>query len=747
VKICFPARKASGKDYSTLDEMMDVLSHEPHGTWLAGTNLLWHGGIHLSETTSPASVLTADNADSAIPVQCMAGGEVVAWRVNRDYLTNHYAGHTLQYSSTLVLVKSPCQPDPQNAQSGMDFYMLYMGLAPLSAFEKHRCLRVTEPDGVRMHPVEKYDASEPDGVTVILSRSAGTLAKGARVLLLKEGLYTYKHQDNQPFGLARRLDKHGAATGEPFWVTTSDAYMSADGEQYGHMPAWMQQAVAKGAFDCVMQPDPPLTISAGDAIGFLGRDTDSTGGGNADSSCFVHIEVLSADPSMPDFLANPGHVTSGEKYLRIEAGKTLYQKRGDGAAAAFVPMSCVIVKDSGKILPANACATVQAQGKAWYEISPGNWMCQDDVTVLNQFDLKGRGFCALEQGPTPDMAASLAEDWTKQVLGEISRQVNPERGLQEKQVAAYYQKAITRIDADGDGKLSAQELFNAFTHPEMGVCDIVARMVVRHESEWFGNSSHPKWVEYYKTYDRPLMAYSKKWQDDMSWMEHVAPFSSGEPVWHMHPVMFLDAIAAKIKLWELGTTSEHYESGGRGPGVISSGKGDHGGASYGCYQLSSKLGVVQDYIKQSKYKSRFDGLQIGTQEFNSEWKRIASEDKNGFSHDQYLFIKKTHYEAQLGFLAKHGISIKHKRAAIHDMIWSTSVQYGPYTNLIVKAVAGLSLDSATDVQIITAVQDYKHDSVETKFHSSPTLWPGLKARAISEKAKLLKLENDNYEVE
>ena len=98
-------------------------------------------------------------------------------------------------------------------------------------------------------------------------------------------------------------------------------------------------------------------------------------------------------------------------------------------------------------------------------------------------------------------------------------------------------------------------------------------------------------------------------------------------------------------------------------------------------------------------------------------------------------------------MAKHGIHINHKRAAIHDMIWSTSVQYGPYTNIIIKSLDGLSFDSATDIQIITAVQDYKYDNVEKKFRSSPTLWAGLKARAISEKNKLLELEKDNYEVE
>jgi hypothetical protein len=35
--------------------------------------------------------------------------------------------------------------------------------------------------------------------------------------------------------------------------------------------------------------------------------------------------------------------------------------------------------------------------------------------------------------------------------------------------------------------------------------------------------------------------------------------------------------------WNLGMTSSRYESGGRGAGTVSTGRGDHGGVSYGTY--------------------------------------------------------------------------------------------------------------------------------------------------------------------
>lgn len=58
----------------------------------------------------------------------------------------------------------------------------------------------------------------------------------------------------------------------------------------------------------------------------------------------------------------------------------------------------------------------------------------------------------------------------------------------------------------------------------------------------------------------------------------------------------LSAAQAKLDAWHQGQTSEHYESGSRGPGTISSGIGDHGGMSYGSYQLSKS--TVMSYVRQ-----------------------------------------------------------------------------------------------------------------------------------------------------
>jgi hypothetical protein len=42
----------------------------------------------------------------------------------------------------------------------------------------------------------------------------------------------------------------------------------------------------------------------------------------------------------------------------------------------------------------------------------------------------------------------------------------------------------------------------------------------------------------------------------------------------------------------IGAIAERFESGGRGPGTVSSGAGDPGGISYGTYQLASRTGTL-----------------------------------------------------------------------------------------------------------------------------------------------------------
>lgn len=193
----------------------------------------------------------------------------------------------------------------------------------------------------------------------------------------------------------------------------------------------------------------------------------------------------------------------------------------------------------------------------------------------------------------------------------------------------------------------------------------------------------------------------------------------------------------------LGEISARHE--GAGPGTISSGKGDHGGVSYGTYQLSTNSGTLKEYLAQSSYKDSFRNLEPDTPAFNEKWRSLAAQDPE-FGQDQADFIKTTHYDQQAQALKDDGLDLTGRGRAVHEALFSTSVQYRSLTKDIfeggLKKTFGdhYDLSKLTDKDIVTAVQDYKiahNDSLFRK--SSSTVRAGTLARAGVEKDELIAL--------
>lgn len=200
--------------------------------------------------------------------------------------------------------------------------------------------------------------------------------------------------------------------------------------------------------------------------------------------------------------------------------------------------------------------------------------------------------------------------------------------------------------------------------------------------------------------------------------------------------------------WFLGKTSKHYESGRSGAATISTGRGDHGGVSYGSYQFSTNAGTLEEFLnKTNNYNHKFDRLVPKTKAFNEKWVALANNDP-AFGKAQHDFVAASHYEPQMKALQSAGYDFSKRGRAIQDMVWSTSVQYRTKTVRIVQraeAESSLDFDTATDKEIISAVQDSKRRHVDTDFRSSSeAVRNSIKNNRIpDEKENLLKL--DNYE--
>jgi hypothetical protein len=199
---------------------------------------------------------------------------------------------------------------------------------------------------------------------------------------------------------------------------------------------------------------------------------------------------------------------------------------------------------------------------------------------------------------------------------------------------------------------------------------------------------------------------------------------------------------ATFPVLELGHLSEKYESSGRGPGTVSTGEGDPGGVSYGSYQLASRIGRADAFVKKY-YPTEFDGLKGGTPEFTAKWKALAERDPVGLHKNEHEYIKATHHDPQVKkLLAELKFDVSKRNRVVQDAVWSTAVHHGPNTDVIVVAAKPLlkdrKIEDVPDAELLTAI--YAERGRKTpdgtklaRFKGVSDRWiPGLTKRFVNE---------------
>lgn len=190
-----------------------------------------------------------------------------------------------------------------------------------------------------------------------------------------------------------------------------------------------------------------------------------------------------------------------------------------------------------------------------------------------------------------------------------------------------------------------------------------------------------------------------------------------------------------------GAISGRFESGTRGVRTVSTGKGDNGGVSYGAHQLASNNGSMAAYVASKygqPYAAQFRGLTPGTPAFTSVYNQIAASKPLEFETNQFLYIVSTHYVPQVAKLNANGIETYSRHVAVRECVFSVAVQYGRNTSLIVDALGANFKGS--DLDFITKVQNYRRDTVKTRFKSSSVaVQKSVANRAVDELAMLKKL--------
>ncbi|HBS0029268.1 glycosyl hydrolase 108 family protein [Klebsiella pneumoniae] len=668
-KISYPVpSNKNGHAFSSAEELLSTLGGESSGLYLVGSQGMWHGGIHITDATIPWCALSTDSeAENEYCrelykgeqfIRCMADGEIVAWRVSKDYESAaiEWCGEKLFLSTSFVLVKHYIQPGDME-ESGLTFFTLYMNLAPYAAYQQQGSLSDRKVAGVQRYYTSaedvqaEHEAGKLDKYTLvtlsdaIVTRSrdrrqftevtivsetknaAGdTLVAGTKVwtvsdrgslkatesapvpswwakctpayttqpegvvkctsrtdwayYLSREDVLHYKKAGRlaagfplsyEPGNTAQQVIRPGKEPGEAartFSLVTlgrdkdtlkkgDRVWVVSDGDSL--TPVTVAASGNEPVFNDVYVPSAPVPVSAGDSLGHMGFYQLPEENGKR-SRYQVHIECLSMN-DMEKFITNPGH--AGEDapvYLTWKADAPLLEKgeRGMVAGSRKTKISGILTLAKVPGVDAEGNTLSGNQDAAYYQIRPeGGWLPAASVKKVSQYALGELGFVTLNKAPESfDLIDGIKQpnNVVKGILEQLYKAAQDETRTTHALNKYNYKRLLELIDSNQDGYYQEQEYLQAVHN--ISYRDRLYRVIAKHASEWYYGKDAPLWKTYLDTLtrDAPLWkTYLETFLDKMTWMKTVSEkgVALGSEPWHMHPVVFLEAIRIKERCREL----------------------------------------------------------------------------------------------------------------------------------------------------------------------------------------------------
>lgn len=668
-KISYPVpSNKNGHAFSSAEELLSTLGGESSGLYLVGSQGMWHGGIHITDATIPWCALSTDSeAENEYCrelykgeqfIRCMADGEIVAWRVSKDYESAaiEWCGEKLFLSTSFVLVKHYIQPG-DTEESGLTFFTLYMNLAPYAAYQQQGNLSDRKVAGVQRYYTSaedvqaEHEAGKLDKDTLvtlsdaIVTRSrdrrqftevtivsetknaAGdTLVAGTKVwtvsdrgslkatesvpvpswwakctpayttqpegvvkctsrtdwayYLSREDVLHYKKAGRlaagfplsyEPGNTAQQVIRPGKEPGEAartFSLVTlgrdkdtlkkgDRVWVVSDGDSLTSVaPA---ASSSEPVFNDVYVPSAPVPVSAGDSLGHMGFYQLPEENGKR-SRYQVHIECLSTD-DMEKFITNPGRVgEDAPVYLTWKTDAPLFEKGERGMVAGSRKTKAPGILTLAKVPGVDAEGNTLSSNKdaAYYQIRPeGGWLPASSVQKVSQYALGELGFVTLNKASESfDLIDGIKQpnNVVKGILEQLYKAAQDETRTTHALNKYNYKRLLELIDSNQDGYYQEQEYLQAVHN--ISYRDRLYRVIAKHASEWYYGKDAPLWKTYLDTLtrDAPLWkTYLETFLDKMTWMKTVSEkgVALGSEPWHMHPVVFLEAIRIKERCREL----------------------------------------------------------------------------------------------------------------------------------------------------------------------------------------------------
>lgn len=211
----------------------------------------------------------------------------------------------------------------------------------------------------------------------------------------------------------------------------------------------------------------------------------------------------------------------------------------------------------------------------------------------------------------------------------------------------------------------------------------------------------------------------------------------------------------------LGDVVLASETGGKGTAMISSGKGDKGGVSYGRSQLASKVGSIPAALKWARshgYEDIANELEplMGDAtnrngQFAQKWAQLAAEKGGRLEQFDRAYQKQGYYDPMMAKIRRENPELAKRidaNPALQEQVLSTAVQYGPNSGRYLSAANEVLSKNAnaTDRELLTGIQNVKVRDVGTNFaSSSANVQAGVANRHRNTEMKGLLAIQDRYE--
>ena len=158
----------------------------------------------------------------------------------------------------------------------------------------------------------------------------------------------------------------------------------------------------------------------------------------------------------------------------------------------------------------------------------------------------------------------------------------------------------------------------------------------------------------------------------------------------------------------VGKYVQKFESGDRGSSMISSGKGDSGGVSFGVFQFPSYRRAdtgANSLLGQmwANYKDKYPATPGDNAAFKDAWAKASVAEQPDFLNNERLVELKNDVQPVIDSLQKSFGDTMNTDRALQELIWSSGVQYGP----------GGKTDKAFKDAGINTLEEYKKNPSES----------------------------------